>query len=119
MRSDDETRTRGEVTTLLVRIRTGDAAAREQLIAVLYPELRRAAARLLRPDQRGRTLQPTALVNELFLKLAGQQDSTWQDRGHFFAVAAQSMRRILLDHARRRNAGKRGGGAISVPIDEV
>src|SRR2546430_2575729 len=114
MQFDEQPRTPGEVTTLLVRIRTGDATARERLIAVLYPELRSVAARLLRPDERGRTLQPTALVNELFVKLAGQQDATWQDRGHFLAVAAQLMRRILVDHARRRNAGKRGGGAISV-----
>src|SRR5713226_1916564 len=119
MGSDELPRAPGEVTSLLDRIRTGDAAARERLIAVLYPELRKVAAKLLRPDRRGRTLQPTALVHELFLKLVGQQNATWQDRTHFFAVAAQLMRRILVDHARRRSTCKRGGDAVTVPIDEV
>ena len=119
MRSDEQARTPGEVTSLLDRIRTGDASARDRLMAVLYPELRKVAAKLLRPDRRGGTLQPTALVHELFLKLAGQQDATWQDQAHFFAVASQLMRRILVDHARRRTAGKRGGSTVAVPIDEA
>jgi RNA polymerase sigma factor (TIGR02999 family) len=119
MQGDTQPKPPGVVTALLCRIRTGDAAAREQLIAVLYPELRKLAARLLRPDERGRTLQPTALVHELFLKLAGEQGSTWQDRTHFFAVAAQLMRRILVDHARRSSAAKRGGGAVAIPLDDL
>lgn len=102
------------LSTLLRRWRAGDQAAGEQVMALAYPELRRLAAHFFRHEPPGHTLQPTALVHELFLKLAAGAPVEWQDRAHFLAVAAQQMRRILIDHARRRRAHKR-----NEPVDTI
>ena len=106
----------GPVTQWLFAWSSGDRAALEELIPVVYPELRRIAARYLRRERFGHTLQPTALVNEAYLKLIDQNRAHWQNRAHFFGVAAQLMRRILVDHARTRGAAKRGGGAAPVTL---
>lgn len=105
------------VTDLLVRWRQGDSAAREALVPLVYDELRRIARRCLSGQRSDHTLQPTALVHEAYLRLVRQESVPWQDRSHFFAVAAQMMRQILVDHARRRRAAKRGGGAMTVVLD--
>jgi RNA polymerase sigma factor (TIGR02999 family) len=107
----------GNVTRLLEQMRHGDAAAQEQLLPLVYDELRKIAAGYMRREREGHTLQPTALVNEAYLRLVKQPDVDWQNRAHFFGVAAQFMRRILVDHARRKNAGKRGG--VKVTLDEA
>jgi RNA polymerase sigma factor (TIGR02999 family) len=101
----------GPVTQLLVAWTNGNRAALEELIPVVYPELRRIAARYLRRERVGHTLQPTALVHEAYVKLIDQDRAQWQNRAQFFGVAAQLMQRILVDHARERAADKRGGGA--------
>jgi len=106
------------VTQLLAAWRRGDRSALDRLVPQVYGELRRLADRALRGERAAHTLQPTALVHEAYLKLAGAKSPRWQDRLHFFAVAAQLMRRILVDHARARKAAKRGGGALLVPFDE-
>lgn len=106
------------VTNLLARWRGGDAAAREALVPLVYDELRRIARRCLAGQKTNHTLQPTALVHEAYLRLAGHDSVSWQNRAHFFAVATQMMRQILVDHARRRAAAKRGGGAVTVALDE-
>lgn len=98
------------VTHLLDAWRGGDDAARDRLVAALYPELRRLAEQLFRRERINHTLQPTALVNEAWLRLAGVDSIDGSDRQHLFAVAARLMREILIDHARRRNAAKRDGG---------
>jgi RNA polymerase sigma factor (TIGR02999 family) len=108
-----------DVTALLLDWSRGDRAALDQLLPVVYAELRRMAARQLRGERVGHTLQPTALVHEVYLRIVDQRQVDWHDRAHFFGVAAQIMRRILVDHARRRNAGKRGEGAPCVSIDEA
>jgi RNA polymerase sigma factor (TIGR02999 family) len=100
-----------DVTQLLRDWSGGDPAARDELLARVYGPLRELAERHLRKERDGHTLQPTALVNELYLKFVEQRKVEWQDRAHFFGVAAEVMRRILVDYARRRNAEKRGGGA--------
>jgi len=107
-----------DVTQLLARWSQGDRAALDSLVPVVYGELRRMAARYLRRERAEHTLQPTALVNEAFVKLIDQRDVRWQNRAHFFGVAAQLMRRVLVDHARERLAEKRGGGAGRVPLDD-
>ena len=107
------------VTALLDSWNRGDESALEQLLPLVYAELRRIAARQLRRERVGHTLQPTALVHEAYLRLVDQRNVDWQSRAHFFGVASQVMRRILVDHARRRSAGKRGEGVRCVPIDEV
>ncbi len=94
---------------------SGDAAA--SLFSLVYDELHRLAAAALRNERRDHTLQPTALVHEAYLRLAGEPDGRWESRAHFLAVAAQAMRRILVDHARGRNALKRGSGWRAEPID--
>ncbi|MCW5982869.1 MAG: sigma-70 family RNA polymerase sigma factor [Bryobacteraceae bacterium] len=101
----------GAVTRLLSLVRQGDGEAREKLFVEIQAELRRIAGRQLRRETPGRTLQPTALVNEAYLKLAGHLDLEWANRAHFFAVAARAMRQVLIDRARERLAQKRGGGA--------
>jgi RNA polymerase sigma factor (TIGR02999 family) len=98
-----------DVTRLLEDVSAGNENALERLIPVVYAELRRQAARYLRRERPDHTLQPTALVNEAFLRLVDQRNVRWQNRAHFFGVAAQSMRRILVDHARTRQRIKRGG----------
>jgi RNA polymerase sigma factor (TIGR02999 family) len=95
----------------------GDLQAREDLIPLVYEDLRRRAAAYLRRERRGHTLQPTALVNEAYIRLMGQQRATWLNRAQFFGVAAQIMRRILIDSARERQAAKRPGG-VKVTLDE-
>ena len=97
------------ITQLLIDWGKGDRAALDRLMPLVYAELRRLATNYLRRERTGHTLQPTALVNEAYLKLVGQKTAKWQNRAHFFAIAAQLMRRILVDHARRHQAEKRGG----------
>src|SRR5438874_12775920 len=99
------------VTQLLVKWGSGDEKALDKLMPLVYSELRRLAGNYLRRERQGHTLQPTALVNEAYLKLIDQRNAHWQNRAQFFAVAAQLMRRILVDHARQRQAAKRGGSA--------
>lgn len=108
-----------ELTQLLHQVNAEGGQALEQLIPVVYTELRRQAARYLRRERRNHTLQPTALVNEAFLKLIDQRNVQWQNRAHFFAIAAQSMRRIIIDHARTRQRVKRGGVQKPVTLDEA
>jgi RNA polymerase sigma factor (TIGR02999 family) len=96
----------------------GDAAALDQLVPIVYEELHRQAQRYLRRESPGHTLQTTALVHEAYLRLVDQREARWQNRAQFFGVAAQLMRRILVDHARRHQAAKRGGSAIQVPFEE-
>jgi RNA polymerase sigma factor (TIGR02999 family) len=108
-----------EVTTLLRAWRQGDRDALERLMPLVYSELRRRARRYLLAERVNHTLQPTALVHEAFLRLVRVEDVDWQDRAHFFAVAAQNMRRILVDSARARRYQKRGGGAVNVTFDEA
>ena len=106
------------VTQLLVNWNNGDQAALDQLLPLVNDELRRLARNYLRRESPGHTLQPTALVNEAYLRLIDQKQVQWQNRAHFFGIAAQLMRRILVDHARRHAYAKRGGGAIQVSFDE-
>jgi RNA polymerase sigma factor (TIGR02999 family) len=108
----------GEVTRLLHDLQEGDEGAGERLAALVYAELREVAARHLRAERPDHTLTPTALVHEAYLRLAGQQETAWQSRAHFFAMAARAMRRILVDHARARRAAKRSGGE-RVPLDDA
>jgi RNA polymerase sigma factor (TIGR02999 family) len=100
---------KGEVTELLVRFRAGDREAEAQLIPIVYTELRRLASRYFNRERGDHTLEPTALVHEAFLRLACEDQPAWQDRAHFFGVAARIMRQILVDHARRHHSLKRGG----------
>jgi RNA polymerase sigma factor (TIGR02999 family) len=108
-----------DVTALLVDWSRGDRGALGQLVPLVYAELRHIAARQLARERPGHTLQPTALVHEVYLRLVDQRKTAWQDRAHFFGVAAQIMRRILVDHARRQNAAKRGDGISCVSIDDA
>lgn len=105
-----------DVTQLLRDWSAGSADARDELVGLVYAPLRDIAQRHLRSERDGHTLQPTALVNELYLRLVDQRQVDWNDRTHFFAVAAQVMRRILVDHARRRKSDKRGGGITPLTI---
>jgi RNA polymerase sigma factor (TIGR02999 family) len=107
----------GEVTALLRAWAKGDAAAPDQLLPLVYRELRRLAAAQMRKERAGHTLQPTALVHEAYLKLLDQH-LTWKDRGHFFGVAARAMREVLVDHARRKGARKRSGVEVPIGTDE-
>lgn len=108
-----------QVTELLVRWRAGDSAALEELMPLVYDELHRLAHRYMRRERPGQTLQTTALVNEAYLRLVGSSRVEWQDRAHFFAIAAQIMRHLLVDRARTRRYSKRGGGAHQVTLDEI
>lgn len=101
---------RQDVTGLLRRWSDGDKEALQELMPVVYGELRKLAGQYLSIERKDHTLQPTALVHEAFLRLVGQKDVVWQNRSHFFGIAAQMMRRILVDHARRRMAAKRDAG---------
>jgi RNA polymerase sigma factor (TIGR02999 family) len=107
-----------EITGILSRWSQGDEHALDSLTPLVYRDLRRIAGRLLRGERPGHTLQPTALVNEAYLKLAGHAKVQWQNRTHFFAVAARAMRQILVDHARGHLAAKRGAGVTVVPLEE-
>ena len=106
-----------DVTALLDDWSRGDRRALDRLLPLVYAELRRIAARQLRHEGAGHTLQPTALVHEAYVRLIQQRSVDWQNRAHFFGVAAHVMRRILVDHARRKAAGKRGDGARRVPLE--
>jgi len=108
-----------EVTQLLADWGRGDRSALEKLLPLVHAELRRIAQRQMSHERPGHTLQATALVNEAYLKLAGQQEFEWQNRAHFFGVAAQVMRHILIDHARAHARDKRGGGAIQVSLNDA
>ena len=108
-----------EVTQLLCLWSGGNRAALESLMAVVYAELRRLAHSYLRRERRGNTLQSTVLVHEAYLRLIDQKNVTWQNRAHFFGIAAHMMRRILVDHARSRQASKRGAGISMLALDEA
>lgn len=108
-----------EITVLLKRLQGGDEEAEQRLVSAVHQELHMLAARYMRRERPGHTLQTTALVNEAYLKLVNLKSADWHDRAHFFAVAAQVMRRILVDHARKRIAGKRGGGFEVLALDEA
>jgi RNA polymerase sigma-70 factor (ECF subfamily) len=108
-----------DVTQLLHRVSTGGRDALNDLLEVVHSELRRQAARYLRRERQNHTLQPTALVNEAFMRLIDQRSVQWQNRAHFFGVAAQAMRRIVIDHARTKQRIKRGGVQQAVTLDEA
>jgi RNA polymerase sigma-70 factor, ECF subfamily len=108
-----------QITQLLQQVSSGREEALEQLMPVVYSELRKQAARYLRHERHNHTLQPTALVNEAFIKLIDQRSVRWQNRAHFFGIAAQAMRRIVIDHARARQRIKRGGVQEAVTLDEA
>jgi RNA polymerase sigma factor (TIGR02999 family) len=107
------------VTELLRAWGAGDAHASDVLVPLVYAELRRQARLAMRREGAGHTLQPTALVHEAWLRLADQHDGRWESRTQFFAIAAQTMRRVLVDHARTRRALKRGGGAVQVSLGDA
>jgi RNA polymerase sigma factor (TIGR02999 family) len=108
-----------DVTRMLKEWGEGHPQALDKLMPLVYSELRRQAAGYLRKERSNHTLQPTALINEAYLKLIDQRDVKWQNRAHFFAIAAQAMRRILVDYARERKREKRGGAAENLPLDEA
>src|SRR5260370_12195295 len=107
------------VTQLLIGWGQGDKEALDRLVPIVYDELRRQAARYLRHERAGHTLQTTALIHEAYLRLIDQKNVQWQNRAHFFGIAAQLMRRILVDHARTRKRAKRGGSDIRVPLEDA
>jgi RNA polymerase sigma-70 factor, ECF subfamily len=108
-----------DVTGLLMAWSEGDRLALEQLMPLVYEELRRLAARYLRSERPDHTIQTTALVHEAYLRMIDQRQVQWQNRAHFFGVAARMMRRILINYARDQRAAKRGGDALKVPLDEA
>jgi len=108
-----------EVTQLLVAWGNGDQVARDELMSVVYQELHRLAHHYMQRESPGHTLQTSALVNEAFLRLVDQRQVRWQNRAHFYGIAAQMMRRILVDYARSRRYAKRGGGVPEMPLDEA
>jgi len=107
------------ITQLLEQWSDGDERALDRLTPLVYDELRQQAARYLRRERPGHTMQTTALINEAYLRLIDTREVRWQGRAHFFAIAANLMRRILVDHARQRNAAKRGGSPIHVTLDRI
>ena len=108
-----------QVTKLLLDWKSGDAEAFDRLAPLVYQELRRLADSYLRNERAAQTLQPTALVHDLYLRLIGGEQPDWDSRAHFFGIAAHRMRQILVEHARQRHASKRGGGAEVVTLDEM
>jgi RNA polymerase sigma factor (TIGR02999 family) len=108
-----------QVTQLLIAWGNGDQSALDQLMPLVYNELHRLARRYMRRERAGNTLQTSALVNEAYVRLVDQKNVHWQNRAHFFAIAAQLMRRILVDHARQRQYQKRGGNAQRVTLDDT
>ncbi|MCZ6699156.1 MAG: sigma-70 family RNA polymerase sigma factor [Planctomycetota bacterium] len=108
-----------DVTGVLAELAGGNGNAADKLLPMVYDELRNLADCFLRDEPRDHTLQPTALVHEAFIRLVGTDHCTWENRAHFFAIAAQAMRRLLIDHARRRRAAKRGGDRRRFSLDEV
>lgn len=109
----------GEVTRLLREFQPGDGAGASRLMALIYPELRKIAAGRLGQERNGHDLQPTALVHEAYIRLVGHENHSWESRAHFYAASANIMRRILVDHARSRNAQKREGMRTSIALDEA
>ena len=109
----------GDVTRLVEGARQGDEAALAALMPLVYDELRRLAASYLRRERPGQTLQPTALVHDVYLRLMRDTQLSWQNRAHFFGIAARSMRQILVERSRARGAAKRGGSPIRVTLDEI
>jgi RNA polymerase sigma-70 factor, ECF subfamily len=107
-----------DLTQLLAQARNGNRAAEDELFQVVYGELRKLASHALRSEKSGHTLQPTALVHEAYLRLLGSKSLAWNDRGHFFTAASRTMRRVLIDHARRHLAEKGGGGFRRLDLDE-
>jgi RNA polymerase sigma factor (TIGR02999 family) len=116
---DDSEKPAPDVTGLLLAWRAGDAGAGDRLLPAIYDELHRQAARAMRREGDAHTLQPTAVVHEAYLRLVDQQRVQWRNRAHFFGVAAQMMRRVLVDHARARLADKRGGALQRVTLGHV
>jgi RNA polymerase sigma factor (TIGR02999 family) len=110
---------RQNVTELLVGWGNGDKAALDQILPIVYDELRKQAARYLRRERAGHTLQTTALIHEAYIRLVDQRNVHWQNRAHFFGISAQLMRRILVDHARAKGRAKRGGSEIRVSLDDA
>ena len=108
-----------QLTRLLQSWRQGNSGAADELVSLVYAELRRMAKAKLRDERPGHTLQATALVHEAWMRLMNQHGASWQNRAQFFAVASQAMRRILVDHARRRRAAKRGDGTSPVDVDAL
>ncbi len=108
-----------DVTQLLLDWSDGHQGALDQLMPLVYDELRRLASHYLRHERPGHTLQPTALVHEAYLRLVGEENRRWENRAHFFAIAAQLMRRILVEHARSHHAAKRGGAAPKLALAEA
>ena len=108
-----------DVTRILERVQQGEGKAAEELLPLVYEEFRRLAARKMACEAPGQTLQPTALVHEAWLRLVGSQEHQWEGRRHFFLAAAEAMRRILIDKARRKHALKRGAGAERIDLEQV
>ncbi|HSL55848.1 MAG TPA: sigma-70 family RNA polymerase sigma factor [Pyrinomonadaceae bacterium] len=108
-----------EITQLLAEWRDGNQSALDQLYPLVYDELHRLARRYMSRERKGHTLQTTALINEAYVRLVDQRNVAWANRSHFFAISAQIMRRILIDHARRHQYAKRGGGAQQVSLEEA
>src|SRR5208283_4708186 len=109
----------GPVSALLADLQKGDLAAASRLLPLVYNELRRLAAHYMRAEKPGQTIQATELVHEAYLRLVGQERIEWQGRSHFLAMAATSMRRILVDRARRKMAEKHGGGGEKIQLEEA
>jgi RNA polymerase sigma factor (TIGR02999 family) len=107
-----------DITGMLVAASGGDSEAAQQLVGLVYDELRKRAEALMKRESPGNTVQATMLVHDAYLKLINQERASWNDRNHFFAVAAQTMRRLLVDHARGRQRDKRGGGQVKVSLEE-
>ncbi len=116
---EDERRSSRQITTLLHAWKDGNDEAFEELLPYVYDELKRRASAYLKGERRGHTLQTTELVHEAYLKLVDKDEIDWENRSHFFAVAAQAMRRILVDYARKRNRKKRGSKGEDMPLDEA
>jgi RNA polymerase sigma factor (TIGR02999 family) len=108
----------GDITGMLAAAVGGDSEAAQRLVGLVYDELRKRAEALMRRESPGHTVQATMLVHDAYLKLINQDRASWSDRNHFFAVAAQTMRRLLVDHARGRQRDKRGGGQVKVSLEE-
>jgi RNA polymerase sigma factor (TIGR02999 family) len=108
-----------DVTLILRRMKSGDPRVAEELLALVYQELRKLASAKMRRESEAMTLQPTALVHEAWLRMGGDQQPTWQNRAHFFGAAAEAMRRILIDRARRRRARRHGGGQQRVDVEAL
>jgi RNA polymerase sigma factor (TIGR02999 family) len=109
----------GEITRLLIAVRNGDAKAESRLVSLVYGELNKLAQNHMRRERAGHTLQPTALINEAYIRLMGGDHRNWNDRVHFLANASVVMRRVIVDYARQHRAGKRPGGKLRVELDEA